>query len=535
MWLALALTVALALGVYLWRRNRESDVPTSLPGFPIDPAKAGIRTDLSRLEAGWAAYPSCENVLDHQASFRVRPGLTKVGNSLGSRVVGAISYPAPTDPARLVAVTTTGMAVYNIAGGTWTDVTNPLNPLTGGAANVAILRTLESGANVLTLAINGKDAPIAWANDPLVKYRLLTCEVPRTPRCMVVCNNRLVFGNISELSPQGVDYSNPLDPDHGWGVNEIILGDTPGDIVAMRELGNLAFVVYKSDAIYMAQAIAGAETFTFQFHSAYNAGPLGPAAVLSVGEGLHMYLAIDGGLYKFDGVQPLLLVEHLRTYIASRLDRSRMNRSFAFLDPETSLAYFFYPVKGAAEVMSAVVLDLTTGAAWPWRWSAHGFSCALSAGLEAGVMIKDLPLIGDMTMTFGEMSTLSPTLLVGDSTGQFYALSGYTDDGVAIPFSWETGDADLGSALNYKLVTASEHEFQPTLATQTVSFQLGTSSSETTPTWEDAQTFDLLDPGPYELGHRLTGRKIAVRFSGSATQPVTWLRSRLFLADGGRR
>jgi hypothetical protein len=533
-WLALLLIVAVTLGVYLWRRKGNS-VPTSLPPVALDPSKAGIHREMSRLEAGWGAYPDCENVINHQASFRVRPGLTKVGNSLAARVVGAMSYPVATDKARLVALTTTGMSVYDITGGTWTDVTDPLHPLTGSAANIGVMRTLESGSSVLTIAINGKDAPVVWANDPATKYRLLGCEVPRTPRCMVVCNNRLVFGNITELSPQGVDYSNPLDPDNGWGLNETILGDTPGDIVAMRELGNLSFVVYKSDAIYLAQAIAANETFTYQFHSAYNAGPVGPQAVLSVGEGLHMYLAVDGGLYKFDGVQPLLLAEYLRTYIAQQLDRDRMGRSFSFIDPETSLAYFFYPVKGSVEIMSAIVVDLSTGAAWPWRWTTQGFSCGISAGLETGVRIGDLPLIGNMTMTFGELSTLNPTLLLGGATGQFYSLFGYTDDGAAIPFSWATGDSDLGAPTLYKLVTASEHEFEPTAVSQPVGFQLGTSESSNEPAYEDVQTFDLRDPGPYELGHRIAGRKFACRFEGSATQPVTWLRSRIFAAPGGNR
>ena len=101
--------------------------------------------------------------------------MTKVGNSLNTRVVGAISYPVEADNARLVALTVAGMAVYNITDGTWTDLTDPAHPLTGSAANLGVLRVIESGDQVLTVAINGKDAPVVWAR---ITARVISAAAP---------------------------------------------------------------------------------------------------------------------------------------------------------------------------------------------------------------------------------------------------------------------------------------------------------------------------------------------------------------------
>ena len=93
-------------------------MPTSLPLVPCLPSKGGIRRDLSRLEAAWNFYPDCENVIYHRGEFRVRFGLAKFGDALGQRPVGMVSYPCEDEQARLVVLTDTGMAHYDIGDGT---------------------------------------------------------------------------------------------------------------------------------------------------------------------------------------------------------------------------------------------------------------------------------------------------------------------------------------------------------------------------------------------------------------------------------
>ena len=510
-------------------------MPTSLPLVPCLPSKGGIRRDLSRLEAAWDFYPDCENVIYHRGEFRVRLGLAKFGDTLGQRPVGMVSYPCEDEQARLVVLTDTGMAHYDIGDGTWTDLTDPDNLLTGGAGNLGVFRVFLGGVSLLTIAVNGKDEPVVWENEDAAHYRKLDCETPRTALCQVVCGDRLVFGNIRELAANGIDFSAFNDPDHGWGSNELLLGDTPGDIVAMREFGNLAFVVYKSDATYIGKATGGPETFAFELKSAYNVGPVGPNAVLSMGEGLHLYLGSDGGVYKFDGVQPVVLSEPLRVYIAQRLDRARMGRSFAFMDPETNLAWFLFPVKGSDEINSAVVVDLAGGAAWPMRWPDRGLSCGIAAQAQSGIRIGDLPRICDMTMTFGELVSAVPAVILGGVDGQCYRESGYTDDSDAIPFFFETGDKPLGNMTALNPVTHSTHRFKPTASAQVVGFEIGVSVDGESLEWEGEQTFDLSELGAHELGHRVSGLTYALRFSGQATQPVTWLISQIGAYEGGIR
>ena len=463
-------------------------------------------------------------------------GFTHIGmGGGGGRPAGMISYPCEDEAARLVAVSSTGMAHYDIGTGLWVDVTDPENPLTGGVGNVGVLRVFQGGASLLTIAVNGKDEPVVWENEDAVHYRKLACETPRTARCQVLCADRLVFGNINELGANGIDFSDHLDPDHGWGANELFLGDTPGDIVAMREFSGGTFVVYKSDATWIGRLVGGAETFAFQRTSAYNIGPVGPNAVLSVGEGLHLYLGDDGGVYKFDGVQPVVLSETLRVYIAQRLDRARAGRSFAFMDPETNLAWFVFPVQGSDETNAAVVVDLAGGAAWPMRWPARGLSCGIAAPVQSGIKIGNLPLIGEMTMTFGEMESSVPAVILGGIDGQCYRESGYTDDSDAIPFFFETGDKPLGDMTALNPVTHSTHRFKPTASAQLVAFEFGVSEDGESLEWEGQQTLDLSEPGAHELGHRVSGLTYALRFSGQATQPVVWLISQIGAYQGGIR
>jgi hypothetical protein len=426
----------------------------------------------------------------------------------------------------------------------WTDLTDPEDPFGADPGNLCVMRIFELGTEGGTIPMliltNGKDSPKWWdTTDNNAHYT----EMGSAPvgRAMVICGDRVVLGNVEGLSPLGIDHSEWLDPSSGWESDQVLLADTPGEIVAMRELGNMQFVVYKTDAVYMASLSGEANTpFTYSLCAAFCDGPLSSLSVITTPDGAHMYLASDGGIYRFDGTRPQLLNEDTRAYLFQRFDLGFRDRAFGYYDPQGGTATFFYPAMGSEELNNAVMVDLKTMSLWPMRWTDRAFSAACAALIPSSIKIKDLVMrIPDLSMTFGSMTALSPRVVLGGIDGQAYYEDGYADDGDPIAFLIETGTNGFAGPENpggdYKTITCSEHYFVPTSTEQEVVVKLGVSNFGEDPEYESGQTIDLVTGGPYELGHRISGRSFAFRFSGESTRPLVWNGSAFGVASRGKR
>jgi hypothetical protein len=455
--------------------------------------------------------------------------------------LGFYSYNTADVLGRLAMGTDRGLWIYNQSENEWEDRTDRDNELGGSTFSHVIMRNMESGAippigdadpqntNYLyTILINGQDTPKAWNNLDETKYEDM--ENAPTASVMLVCANRLVMANLSAESAQTVDRSDPLNPFKGWGQDLVILGDTPGPIVAGREMGNLQFVLYKTDATYLAQAQGGSAPFAYYLKSAYNSGPLSNSCVISSPvDGTHWYLAIDGGINRFDGTSTTQLGEQSRAFVYANLDIDQRGLAFAFADARTNFAWFFYPRKGVSGIDSVLLVDMNSGTVWPFRFPGKVLTAAWETMIASGVKIGDLNIpISQLTKTIGEFSSQQPNAIFGawngaEGTSECYLDFGDTDDGDSIPFFWESGLDQCGTS-GYKTVTSSDHRFVPTVTHQSIIFSVGFSNHGEIPVFDNdpQQSFDISEEGPHELGHRVTGRSIAVRFEGNASEAIVW-------------
>lgn len=515
-------------------------MPTHLAMAPITPSANGVHKEMTRLEVGWGAYANTQNVLRRHGKFRNREGITKFADDTSGRVMGFVAYDTADARANIVAGTATGMFYYDSATNAWMDITEEDNELTGTTNNLAVMRAFEcdaygEGSVTAVVLVNGKDAPKIWDNESDV-YQDIT-GAPPVAKCAVVCMGRLVLGNDPDVSPAAVDYSAYLDPNDGWGVNELILGDTAGPIVAMKERGNLAFAVYKTDAIYEGQGSQGGETFTFSAKALDIPGPCSPLAVVSNPEGLHLYLASDGGIYMYDGVQPKLLGEHVREFLSSDLDTDKMGRVFGFYDQRHACMWFFYPKSGFDDIQHAVMVDVNSNSVWPMYYPNHSFSAGVQESILSSTTLGDLTgrTLGSIHQPLSDFSVPKDRIILGSTTGQCYYDLGNTDDGDSVPIIIETGLDDFKAPGDYKTVTSSDHLFLPTSDEQSVSIQIGTSNFGEEPVYDTAQSVSIQTEGPFEFGHRVTGRAISMKITADCETEVQWKQSRLGVANRGKR
>lgn len=440
-------------------------------------------------------------------------------------------------------------------------------PLTGDRTSPTIFRTFvrDTPPNAYVLGTNGVDPPKVWDGTALVYRNMLSLtgtEAPPPAKCMVVSANRVILGGLPtgsglSLGPSGLIISDDMDFDSqttGWGGTSgtlVQLLDTPGDIVAMQEFGNLYFVVYKEDSIYLAMAQADTVPFRFELKKSGISGPCSSRAVVPLPNGSHAYLARDGSVFVFDGnsVEPIGGVNEWRkiqALVLRTLDTLHPEYAWGMFDNEQQMLYFFWKHKGdGAQVRAGVAIDIPTFSAWPIRTSNIDTAFGARVYLTFDTTIGELTdTIGSYSNKIGDWSTERPGLMFGGGDGQCYSQAGSSDNGTAIEAFWETGLNDFGDVITSKTVAETQHLFltpQEGAGTTNVSVQIGYSDYGERRNLTDAQVVDasslaeLPGYGPRSLGHRVLARMISVRFSASCQRVLAWIGSTLSYVIRGQR
>jgi hypothetical protein len=465
-----------------------------------------------------------ENVLIRDGKFIVRPGVTAYGDDINERPLGYIQYFNNAGTVITVMGTDLGWHKLDSATDTWTDITEALNPLTGGALDPHIFRIFQKAGATWLLGTNGADAPKKW-DSVAATYVDMGGSPPRA-RCMEMTFERLILGNLlsgGTISPVAVDVSAFQDFDSGWGATQTaLLADTPGEIMSMNNLGLFQTAIYKKDAIYLAIAQGATDPFRFELKVAPVAGPASYRSVVPLPDGTQIYLAEDGDIKLFDGISVRsYLGRGAQDFITGSMNVSTIRRAFGFLDTERGEAVFMYPEQTETEASVGIVINLRTRAFWPLRWSALEFSAGIKLALDTGATIGELSgTIGGLAATIGEFASSTPRRFLGQIGGQTYQDTGDDDAGTAIPFHAESGLFNLGSSLRRKTVHEVHYRFVQTAAAQNIDARLGYSDHGEARTLETAQTLALNTAGPYKSSHRRTARLVSQRLEGSASQPI---------------
>lgn len=504
-----------------------------LRSFRVPTPDLGVHQEMHPNELPPNALSDAENWLHRDGRMKVRRGFATVAQDTDQRPLGFTSYRDRSGTDRLVMGTTTSWWKFDAPSQQWVDITGV--SWTGGVTDQVVFRVFEKASTTYLYGLNGKDVNKRW--DQTAGAAVSQGGTPPIAKSMMILVDRMLLGNIisgggygGTISPMAIDVSANKDPDSGWGgsVLNVILADTPGEIVSMNEMGNLQGAIYKSDAIVMAIAQGANAPFRFEWREIGVPGPTSRNSVITLSDSMHLYLARDGSVRTFDGVESKSLGRHIQRYILNRFDINSIARSFGVWDGENEAAWFFFTGLGSTDPNRGVVIEMGNRSIWPINFDTLRVSAGIKALLPGGVTIGQLvgpapygPTVGDMTLTLGEYDPLGQILIFGDVGGQVYKESGTTDAGSNIPAFFTTGLSDLGDSTRFKTLYELEHLFLAGGA-QNVDIRLISSNYGEDTTDGATQTLDVGNPGPYSTGHREAAKRFGLEIEVAATQSIQW-------------
>lgn len=512
--------------------------------IPIPLPLKGVHREINQQDLPPDALYSAENVIGRDGRIRTRPGLTTIASSTSDRPNGFLAYIDADGTSTLLLGTDDTVFWFNDSTQAWADLSASF---TATSLHETVFRVFMVSDTSTVYIQNGKDAPKMWTlGDPSVSA-ITGTNVPIS-KCMMVLADRLVLGNIigagggsyaGAVGPAVVTVSAALDPANGYDLTDGLVKqalETPGYIVAMRELSALQGVIYKSDCIMVMSAAEGVVPFTFEVKVANIKGPVSERSVVTARDGRQYYLAGDGNIMSFDGVESVPLGRHVQRYILDTWDVDTAYKAHGVYDDENGEIVFFYPGNGSSDPNYAVLVKLDDGSLWPQRWENLRITAATKANLPGGTTIGELVGdIGSQTFTLGAYDALGQKFLYGEAAGQVYYGNGDLDDAASIPFFLETGSNGLDSPLQFKSLKLIDHEFSLTGATQNVDVVLKKTDFGEDLVADTAQTIDIGESGPYRTYHRFPARNYALRIEGDAVEGIEWHGSTAVFHIQGRR
>lgn len=382
-------------------------------------------------------------------------------------------------PDAIVLATQQGWLYLDTLTDSWVDITAepggaPVQegPLTGESRKSrTVFRFFAAGTTGeerWLLGTNGANKPKAWKEDIASgTYRDFEGSPPSYARAMCIAGNRVVLGNGPSGSVYGIDCSDALDFDGGWGELGLAwLADTEGEITSLNELGALQFVAFKTDAIYHGINQSGTgygAPFRYELIKAGIIGPPAPHCVLQTWRGDFIYLGHDGGLYIYDGTAPQDLGKHARRIVETQVDFDNIEDSWGTLDNQRKLATFFYPTVGG-KMNRGITIDLESGACWeivlPETWDA---ACGKKMFITKGTTWDEVTVTWDeMNVSWDSMSTSDTRDFFVIESDVWYSrvwgnVSSYTDSGIPISVLWRNGWSLLSEADRYSTLHEMKH------------------------------------------------------------------------------
>ncbi len=518
--------------------------------FDIPLPTAGIHAEINPNELPPNALSDALNWILRDGRMRVRAGLTAFAGDTAGRPNGMVGYRDDDGSAQLFMATTTTPYRFDEATQAWVALTGTF---TAGVPDHTVFRVYQQGSaggvSTTVYGTNGVDDVFSWTlGDAAIKPTMVAASAGTAPRAkaMMVLADRMLLGNLvagnanytGAIGPMMVAVSNSQDPTTGWNTVLINpLADTPGEIVAMQEIGNLQGVIYKTDAIYLATASGSANPFTFELKKAGCSGPVSPRAVVVGADGLQYYLARDGNVMVFDGILPKPLGRHIQRYVLDTWDVNISSRAHGVYDSQNNELTFFYCSVATSEPDYKIVIRLDDTSLWPGAFDTLRITAAVKTLLPGGTKIGSLGIstIADLTKTLGEYDSLGESFLYMDSTGQAYREGGTTDAGGPITAFFETGTTSLGNALLFKSLRYIDYSFSTTAAEQFLTMTISKTNYGEDLIDDDVREMDLSLGGPYRTFHRFPARGYSMRFDVLATQDVEYQGATATYALQGRR
>ncbi len=355
--------------------------------------------------------------------------------------------------------------------------------------------------------------------------------------CISILSDRMMRCNLGNGKEIRVDISAMNDFTSGWGEIQIdMLDDTPGVITAAKEISPLQTAIYKTDSVIhaVAQIEFGGVSAPVRYETTVSEinGPPCPHAVIGTGDGYHIFMGIDGGIYVYDGARVQPIAKHARFITEKSMDFARKKEVFAVLDRTRQLVTFYYPSRGGG-FHSALVVDPSSGSCWPMHFPANSPSCGLDVDYVTDTKIGTVNTpFGQMGKdTIGGMKGLDRKIIIGFLEGVF-GIADWdeaTDFGSPIDVSWSTGFTNFGIPnVYFKTLQEMFHSF------------IELSQLSVQPVWLNKHLNRIIGPSrtitkdTLKTSHRHTGRMFAFDFSGKITDKMKYAGSVLSFRKRGQ-
>ena len=498
----------------------------------------GVRPDLDPENVDDDALVSAENMIYRNGDFKVRPGLTTLADLINQRPLSYFQYQDESEATHVVMGTDQGW--WLLGSSTWADITDPLDPLTGASTDFPIFRTFpKSGTNYL-LGANGKDSPKKYSGSGT--YAAMGGSPPNA-RCMAVLYNRCVLANLTSganAHPGAIDVSNDKDFDAGWGAVEVTIVGSGKPIRTVVEMSDFQAAIFQSDdkegEIHQLVAQAGSTPFRVEFVKSGTSCPASQMLTAKLSDGSVLMVGRDGLVSIFDGASVNALPYWIQRQIITSCNPEKFSLGWCAYDSDRRETWIIYPLTGSNEPNGGVLLNMVTMQVYPIRFDTLLMTAGAKIKTSLGMTIGDLNVpLSQLTQTIGELGSSSAVrrMAMGASTGQTYQDLGFTDNGSAIPFSWET--PVRGSIGRFATVGKIRHRFKPALATQNVSVQLGKRNEAGDVSYGTAKTIDISSTRRKITGHRVSAEYFGLKFSGNASQEVSYQGSAIEATPRGKR
>jgi hypothetical protein len=478
------------------------------------------------------------------------------------------------DTDRIVGATNKTIWHYQKATGEWVEIDNTPT----GGVSTPIISDLPSEANNSQIVIRGWDQDGVtnivctgragqmriWDGDednPLEEfgYSSGTDDVLSDVRCLAVAGSRLVAGNFKRtvdagptttLFPDAITYSNTISASSNPGykawplLNIIRLADTPGEIVAMQEMGSLALAVYKTDAVYLILVQTGTYPFRPDLKASGISGPCSPLSVVSLADNTHAYLGRNGAVYLFDGSPPRSLGDHIQKWIRDTMEFDMIERVWLEYDRALNELHVFYPAKSSQAMTRSVVINMSQPGypMYPMRWKedalggAFNWTAGISASQNRDVRWEEMTEPWSAyTITWAELRTKTRAFILGNQAGTIFRVNGHDDANQPIPAYAETGLRDLGQQTQRAVVKEIDHMFNRPEESQDVTISVSTSERGEMRDIREPRTIDISDPGRMVTRHRLSTHMFGLRIDADALESIEWSGSEIAVAPRGKR
>ena len=503
-------------------------MPSRTPAFRWPRPGKGLMKHLNELEVPPDGLIDGVNWFNRYGRFKTRPGLTAFAQDTNERPLGFILYNHENEDNRLLMGTDAGLFRHNQATGLWVDITGAA--LGGGDANQVQFRTFPKSGNTYVVGINGVANPFVW-DGTSAGYVAVGGSPPSAAHAIAVSAKRLLLAKGYNIKCSSIG-----DFDTGWGSElDVNLYDTPGDIVCLKERGNLAHVVYKETSIW--NGFAQEELiapFRYEVAVASVPGPVSPLSVVTIEDGSHCYMAESGAVYRFDGINAISLGEHIQAAIWKAMDRDAVDQAWGVYDPYNNELWYFFVPTGASDINYAIMISFPSMACHAARFHNHYLSAGIKTNIEASTILGNVPgNLGDQDLQLGDFSLVSGALLFGETGGQVYKSSGETDDGESIQHEFKTGldlDPGIWLTLNEIYIDADIPASSQSITVTPLVSNEGEAPAEVQP-----KTVDLATTGPKRTHHRVTGRRFGLKVAGTNDEQIEIAGARYHASPRGLR